>query len=648
VLNTIGRFLRDELRPALVVGLLVGFIVGLRDAVAVIGGAYDPWLTSRRLCVLYPIIEAAWWGAGFSALALLLAAARAVSRLLFGPERRDTFVSPLLLYLPLAVVGLFVALFVPDLPRVLLSSLPIPEGRVRAAFVGTCFGAAAAIILLYVSRVLRFAPRPASRDKPAGRLSLAAWLVAAVSLVVIALLTLPRGPDAAGVGEDLAERPNILLISIDALRADACSFASHAAPPTPEIDRLAARSVAFASAFAQGPSTLPSLASLMTSRYPSEVGVAPASSLPLDQSGASFYRPSESSPTLAELLRAAGYQTAAQLTNPYLTKAYGLHRGFSHHRHSQTPARKPLLYDLFAHALARAHPRLQHDDAEPLTRGAIAWLREERREPFFLWIHYLDPHAPYGPPLSSHSRMLEHDRLMPIADRPLPDPEREAARTKLRDLYHAEVAYCDHWVGRLLDCLDDLDLSHRTFVILSADHGEAFWESGALHHGGSFCRAVTHVPLLIAFPDRRAAGHVIRDPVRLLDIMPTVLEAASVQLPPGLRGRSLVELIREPRAASRPPRQLLAECCYPPPDRKALRVGSLVLTYCPADGSFQCFTDGEPPTDCPDPPPPRLAALQQRLRAWADEMDQALSQNRGELPQLSPEHERQLKALGYL
>jgi len=619
----------QEVKTAVGIGLLVGFVVGLRDAVGVLLGAYDPWLMSCGLIALYLIVEPLWWAAVLLLTALLLAAARWLAKVVTGREVRRGRVPSWALYSFVAAVGGAIALFAPDLPRRLLESLPIPEGRVRASLLGAAVGSIATILLMFVARISDpgepHAPTPRRR-----RLAAAVWIAAGAALVGVGVLGMLSGRPRANPGSS----PNVLIISVDALRADAVGSL------TPNIGELAARGVTFTEAFAQAPWTLPSLASLMTSRYPSELGIRPLTN---DAPGRpAFYPPVASAPRAAEMLREAGYTTAAQLTNPYATEKFGLQGGFTCIRHSQDRPRTPLAYDLLRRGLRLGGIPSERDDADQVTRGALAWLREERREPFFLWVHYLDPHAPYGPPPVADT--LAHEALMRAARESPSTKERESARQRVRQAYEAEVRYCDDWIGKLLRYLDESGLADRTLVILTADHGEGFWEGDALEHGGSFARAVMQVPLVIAFPDRRHAGLRVDEPARLLDVLPTVLDVASVATPSHVRGTSLLPLLE----GSSEPREVLAECRYLSPEQKVLRSGSLVVVYTPETGSLDYYDDDGVSLRRAEAAPPESSPLEDRLREWSAEMTLALSRTAAEAGPLPADVRRELEALGYL
>jgi arylsulfatase A-like enzyme len=427
------------------------------------------------------------------------------------------------------------------------------------------------------------------------------WAVGVMAIGVMAVAaaaatTAPRMPKGKNIRGSGDRRPNILFLTIDALRADAVGCLSETAPPTPEIDELASRGIAFRNAYVQATWTLPSFASMMTSVYPFETGIGPLGGGPSDDS-------SSGNPvaTLAELLGANGYHTVAQLTNGFLTEKWGVIRGFSEVRHARDP--RPYFQRAIFWLIRTFGNRQYGEEADGLTRGAVAWLDEGRAEPVFLWVHYLDPHEPYTPPGTNTLLASEFAALARAAEQG-DSRQKASARSRLRELYKAEVRYSDHHVGELLDAVEECGLADRTVVILAADHGEAFWEHGVRGHGraessgreGYHHDEVLRVPLIIAFPDGRQAGTVINQPVRMLDIMPTILALADVEIPEHVRGNSLIELL-----ASAPSE---------------------------VEGGAE--------------------VLKERLRRWAEERDRARAQTRSQGLKLSPAIRRDLKALGYL
>jgi arylsulfatase A-like enzyme len=310
----------------------------------------------------------------------------------------------------------------------------------------------------------------------------------------------------AGCGPAEPQRRNLLLVSVDTLRADHLGAYGRQPSPTPGLDRLAASGTLFLEARATTSWTLPSLASLMTSLHASSHGCWDFRS-----------RLDGSFETLADLLYAAGFETAAIASHTFLGEAFGLQQGFAHYD-----------TDLVRPNLKASHQAVTSPE---LTDRAVAWLRQRGggAARWFLWVHYFDPHADYE----------LHEGIS------------EAFGTgTLHERYVGEVAFTDRAIGRLLEALEDLGLADETVVVVTADHGEEFGEHGGISHGRHLYREVLHVPLLVrapGFPPGRAAGTV-----SLVDVLPTALELLGLPVPEGLQGRSLVPALRGEALAPRP------------------------------------------------------------------------------------------------
>ena len=275
-----------------------------------------------------------------------------------------------------------------------------------------------------------------------------------------------------------AQHPDILLITIDTLRADAPGFAGNRLDPTPVLDRLAARGRVFTNAHAHNVVTLPSHTNILTGLYPYQHGVR-------DNSG---FRLPASIPTLATELRAAGYATGAFVGSYSLDHQFGLGRGFQVYDDR---------YTLGADTQEFVLPERRGTE---VVAAALAWWRQQTNAPRFLWVHLFDPHAPYDPPEPFASRFKDNP-------------------------YLGEVAAADAALAPLLDPLLAGTEKH-CFVVVTADHGEALGDHGELTHGLFAYESTLHVPLVLWGPgvtvgkDDRAARHV--------DIFPTVLQAAGV------------------------------------------------------------------------------------------------------------------------
>lgn len=313
---------------------------------------------------------------------------------------------------------------------------------------------------------------------------------------------------------------NVVLITIDTLRADHVGCYGYDRDTTPNIDRFAAKNTVFANAFAPMPTTLPSHSSIMTSLYPFEHGVR-----------ANGWKLDEKHTTLAEILREKGYATAAFTSVWGIGEAQGLAQGFDTLEQSK----------YFGVGVDK-NERL----AEHTTAMALDWLKARQKEdpPFFLWVHYWDPHSDYNPPeparsmFSSAQATAEVDGttecLMDLMKKkivPLP-----ADRDYLVNLYDGEIRYTDEQVGKLLDFLEN---NRNTLTILVADHGESFGENDSWAHSLRLYEENIRVPLIISLPVPVKAGAVVESQAELVDIMPTVLDFLSIQTERELSGQSL-------------------------------------------------------------------------------------------------------------
>ena len=287
---------------------------------------------------------------------------------------------------------------------------------------------------------------------------------------------------------------NVLLVTIDTLRADALgSYGGPAA--TPNLDRLAAGGARFDFAHAHAVVTLPSHASILTGLYPFEHGIH-------DNAG---YRLPEDSLTLAAMLRAEGFATGAFVGAFPLDSQFGLDNGFD------------VYDDRFGYAEGPSDFTIAERPAEEVVETARTWI-ESQAGRWFAWVHLFDPHAVYSPPP--------------------PFDTRYAASP-----YHGEVAYTDHALGPLLDTARGE--GRPTLVVVTADHGEALGEHGERTHGLFAYEATLRVPLILAqlrgSDDPGDAGVVSADPVRHVDIVPSILDALFLPAPPALPGRSLLD-----------------------------------------------------------------------------------------------------------
>ncbi|MFM7735556.1 MAG: sulfatase [Alphaproteobacteria bacterium] len=334
------------------------------------------------------------------------------------------------------------------------------------------------------------------------------WATASTALapLLAAVLSLAA---AAGCtrGTPAVERPNVLLLTVDTLRADGlgCYGGSNA---TPHVDRIAREGVLFSSAACAMPMTRPSLSSIHTGRHPRTTGVV-NNAVALG----------DGVPTLASALQSAGWTTAAFVGVRLLDTGAGLFPGFETYE---------------------APPKRYQVPASEVVGPAVRWIAQrDVTRPFFLWVHLFDPHLPYAPPDDSGggARMAERG----VTRRSLLEAAEDnggdlpaATFERALGLYGDEIEYADRWIGTLLDALESRGLLDHTIVAFAADHGECFDHGIFFEHSDCLYDGAVKVPLLLRFPARVAAGTRVDSQVELMQLAPTLLGLAGVTRPGGM------------------------------------------------------------------------------------------------------------------
>ncbi len=346
----------------------------------------------------------------------------------------------------------------------------------------------------------------------------------------------------------LPARPSLLLVTVDTLRADHLSVWGYRRETSPAIDELARQGVRLAQAQVQWPKTGPSFASMMTSTYPKDNGIVRQVGIPIPCT----FR------MLAEELSALGYQTEAVVANGAVGREFFFDQGFDGYFETWKIAE-----ELSGRRASESHP--DRNRAERVTDVALAAARRlDAARPYFLWVHYLDPHAPYAPP-SGHGDRFQGDEHFDSAARVAIDRRRthreigaigrHDAVERRRDVafyvarYDAEIRYTDGEIGRLLGGLGALGLDRDRVTVFTSDHGESLGEHAYYFgHGRLPFQTCLHVPFIVHWPGVLEPG-IDEEPVELVDLAPTLLALAGKELPEGrwAQGRSLV-----PRLLGRP------------------------------------------------------------------------------------------------
>jgi arylsulfatase A-like enzyme/tetratricopeptide (TPR) repeat protein len=310
------------------------------------------------------------------------------------------------------------------------------------------------------------------------------WL--ALAVLPAAANQRPAAHSAHPPAHRASARGNILLITIDTLRADHLGCYGYKDIHTPTIDALARDGVLFPMAISQVPLTLPSHAAILTGTYPFHNGLQDFTAPPL----------SEKFRTLAEAFRDHGYATAAAVSSFVLDRSWGLARGFDYYD------------DKFnAQSFLEKNPALVERRADASVNVAIAWLAGHRSRPFFFWLHLYDPHSPYDPPEPFYSQYRHRE-------------------------YDGEIAYTDSQLARLIAWLKRAGLYQHTSIVLLSDHGESLGEHGEKEHGFFIYNSTVHVPLIVK-PAGGTAGkwRATAAPVESIAIAPALLQAAGLSDP---------------------------------------------------------------------------------------------------------------------
>lgn len=344
-------------------------------------------------------------------------------------------------------------------------------------------------------------------------------LAAGCAVVFISLLNFSEVPKEVKYGT-VPKRgdppgPNVILITIDTLRADHLGCYGFQRPTSPFMDSLAADGTRFDQASAAAPWTKPATATILTGLYPSRHGAL--------YHGSNLNTP-EGMKTLAETMQEKGYVTAGFVSNPNIKKIFQFNRGFDEYFDSpveDTLAMAAFRESIFGNILKELSRyqfnwKYQNDVAE-VNRHAFSWLDQNHSRPFFLYLHYIDPHEPYSPPEAYEKQFAQDHGLVLHNNR---------KRKVGMDLYDGEIRYTDDNLKILADRLKALKAWDNTIIIITSDHGEEFFEHGALGHGFSLYQEVVHVPLIMHGPGIKK-GHVVKEPVGIVDLAATVLDVAA-------------------------------------------------------------------------------------------------------------------------
>jgi arylsulfatase A-like enzyme/lipopolysaccharide biosynthesis regulator YciM len=400
-------------------------------------------------------------------------------------------------------------------------------------------------------------------------------------------------------------RLNVILITIDTLRADRLSCYGSTRVETPNLDRLASEGVRFDNAASTVPFTLPAHSSIMTGSYPPSHGVR-------ENVG---YFLEEGTPTIARSLKAGGRSTGGFVSAFVLDSKWGIGQGFDRFFDD---------FDLKEMETANLST-VQRPGGETIAE-AVRWLDAgDQSSPFFLWLHLYDPHDPYTPPEPYKSR---------YDGRP----------------YDGEVAYTDALVGEFRQALEARDLFDRALVVVTGDHGEGLGDHGERFHGFFVYESTIHVPLIVRFPNAAGAGRVVDGVVSHVDLYPTILDAVRLPVPERVHGISLLPMIEGREGGA--DRGVYSESFYPLlhygwSPLRAFRSGRYKLIDAPRRELYDLVDDRAEATNLAREDTRVVGDLEGRLRRMREEMEEDAPSGRAP-SDLDQETIDRLRALGYV
>ncbi len=409
---------------------------------------------------------------------------------------------------------------------------------------------------------------------------------------------------ALALGGEAATNLNVVLVTIDTLRADHLGCYGYKGIETPNIDRLAAQGTRFVYTYAQVPFTLPSHASMFTSTYPTWNGVRDSAGPPL----------ARESITLARIFKENRYATAAFTAAFVLDGFFGLNQGFDTYYDNFPPRDASMTPQEEAGLQRRADEVLGH---------ALEWLKKNAHEPFFTWIHFYDPHHPYDPPEPFRSR---------YRDRP----------------YDGEIAYVDTAVGKLIEFLEATGLRKRTVIVMTSDHGEALGEHDESYHGYYVYDSTLRVPLIVSLPGTKNQAKEVSLQVSLLDVAPTILQIAEIPRPAQMQGRGLLASILGKSLNPLPiySESLFANLHFGWGTLQCLRTGRYKLILSRKSELYDLVQDPAERTNLFSENRAMAQELKHRLEEIVSAHTRDLPQK--DMPKLSEEALNKLRALGYI
>ncbi len=427
-------------------------------------------------------------------------------------------------------------------------------------------------------------------------------MIICISFIILSLCVFFNGrPLAMGTKPGPLDY-NLILITIDTIRADHLGCYGYKSVQTPNIDKLASGGVLFSTAISPVPITLPSHSTIMTGLYPGQHGV---------RNNGTFFLSKEAT-TLAELMKGHGYQTGACVGACVLDSVYGLDQGFDYYNDHFTPGK------------LRENFLFNERKGEEVNRVAIKWIEDHRDGRFFLWLHYFDPHSPYFPPIPYSLKYFDH-------------------------LYDGEIAYVDACIGELLEKIWLMGLMDNTVIILVGDHGEGLGEHNEDTHAIFIYDSTLRVPFIIWAPLLLNGGRNIQSLVSTIDILPTVIGLFNLKQLTGIAGKDLMPLIQGRDKEIHP--QILCESLCPELNfgcsrLEGIRTSEWKYIYAPKPELFHLAEDPDEKNNLFE----REGYDHNKWKTFFDKIkkDYQPATWIAQQKKLDPETEQKLRSLGYI
>jgi arylsulfatase A-like enzyme len=506
-------------------------------------------------------------------------------------------------------------------------------------------------------------------DNPIGH-AFRAWMPLALGGLIAGLLLVPpmslQGMEEAQ--ETHAEaalegtsqnRPNVVFILIDALRADHLPMYGYSRQTAPNLTAFAQRGMTFTHMYAQAASTRPSVATIFSSLYPI-----------VHKANENRDFLSDGITVLPEILRANGYKTFAVSANANVSPTFGYAQGFDEFRVWKTESsfRITMMGRLAEDLLETGRlARLLGERADivpqaaAITDSTLAWVASQgRKQPMFLYVHYIDPHDPYRPP-APYDKVFDYRRNPPrrLGDVDplalLPDWQDKDHIGQILDQYDGEILYADNHIGRLLQGLEKAGVLDNAMVIVTADHGEEFYEHGKDRHGKSAYEEVLRVPFIVSWPGKIAPSSTSADLVGLIDVMPTLLKLLHITPLADSQGMSFASTLLSRPEEEDGAKKLFAQVIQDGFALEMIRDRDYKLvrhTHGPQEGFEELYDLERDPLERTNMAPHAVAhtnLLRQDLDTFNGVVNQIASLIQAEKVQkLDKDTERALRSLGYI